>query len=96
MANQRILIFVVTAAVMLGFWIFIKKAKFGFGLRATAQDRDAAILMGVNVKRIYTITFGLSCARNDSASVVSAHFTVQPHLANAWQLRGRLHQRCPD
>jgi branched-chain amino acid transport system permease protein len=62
MAYQRTIIFVVTAGVMLGFWAFIKKAKFGLGLRATAQDRDAATLVGINAKRIYTITFGLSCA----------------------------------
>ena len=57
MANQRILIFVVTAVVMLGFWIFIKKAKFGFGLRATAQDRDMAMLVGVDVNKVISFTF---------------------------------------
>ena len=89
MANQRILIFVVTAVVMLGFWIFIKKAKFGFGLRATAQDRDAAILMGVNVKRIYTITFGLSCAMAAlAAALLAPIFSINPWMGHAALTKG--------
>jgi branched-chain amino acid transport system permease protein len=89
MAYQRMLIFVVTAGVMLGFWVFIKKAKFGIGLRATAQDRDAATLMGVNTKRIYTITFGMSCAMAAlAAALLAPIFSINPWMGNAALLKG--------
>jgi branched-chain amino acid transport system permease protein len=89
MAYQRIFIFTITAIVMLGFWIYIKKAKFGLGLRATAQDRDAAAIQGISAKRVYTITFGLSCAMAGLAGVLLAPiFSVNPWMGASPVLKG--------
>src|SRR5512143_4309921 len=46
-AYQRILILLVAGAVMVGFWLYVKRSRFGMALRATAQDRDAATLSGI-------------------------------------------------
>jgi len=43
------------------FW-FLLKTDVGRSIRATAQDRDAATLMGVNTGKITVITFGLGAA----------------------------------
>jgi branched-chain amino acid transport system permease protein len=89
MAYQRLIIFVVTASVMLGFWAVLKKTKFGIGLRATAQDRDAATLMGVNAKKIYTITFGISCAMAAlAAALLAPIFSVNPWMGHAALIKG--------
>jgi branched-chain amino acid transport system permease protein len=89
MAYQRMIIFIVTAVVMLGFWAFIKKTKFGIGLRATSQDRDAATLMGVNTKRVYTITFGMSCAMAAlAAALLAPIFSINPWMGHAALLKG--------
>ena len=66
MAYQRILIFAVSTGLLLGVWGFIKKAKFGVGLRATAQDTDAATIVGINTKRIYVYTFSISYSKFQS------------------------------
>jgi len=89
MAYQRIMIFSVTAAVMLGFWVFIKKARFGLGLRAVAQDRDAAILVGINFKTVYTINFGLSCGLAAlAAGLLAPIFSINPWMGHAALTKG--------
>ncbi|MFZ2948019.1 MAG: branched-chain amino acid ABC transporter permease, partial [Desulfuromonadaceae bacterium] len=40
-------------------WFFLTKTDLGKSIRATAQDNDAALLMGINVMRMRVITFGL-------------------------------------
>ena len=48
----------ITAAL----WFFLSRTDMGRSIRATAQDKDAAILMGVNVERMRRFTFGLGSA----------------------------------
>ena len=43
-------------------WFFLTKTDMGKSIRATAQDQDAALLMGVNVGKMRVITFGLGSA----------------------------------
>ncbi len=51
--------FVIAVAITAGLWFFLTRTDTGKSIRATAQDQDAAILMGVNVGRMRVITFGL-------------------------------------
>jgi branched-chain amino acid transport system permease protein len=54
--------FTVAVLITAGLWFFLTKTDTGKSIRATAQDRDAALLMGVNVGRMRVITFGLGSA----------------------------------
>jgi branched-chain amino acid transport system permease protein len=45
-----------------GLWLFLRKAKLGRAVRATAQDRDAARQMGVNVDSIQGFVFAVASA----------------------------------
>jgi len=54
------------------FW-FLLKTDTGRSIRATAQDKEAATIMGVNTARITVITFGLG-----SALVASAGCLLMP------------------
>ena len=47
--------------------LFLKKTRIGKAMRATAQDREAARLMGVNVRQCMSLTFVLSSAIGDSS-----------------------------
>ncbi|MDD5761992.1 MAG: branched-chain amino acid ABC transporter permease [bacterium] len=51
--------FVIAIAFTVAMFFFLLKTDLGRSIRATAQDKDAATLMGVNTGRITVITFGL-------------------------------------
>lgn len=54
--------FVIAVIITIGLWIFLGKTDMGKSIRATSQDLDAALLMGVNVNRTRILTFGIGCA----------------------------------
>ena len=51
--------FVLAVVITIGLWIFLTKTDMGKSIRATSQDVDAALLMGVNVNRVRMMTFGI-------------------------------------
>ncbi len=60
--EQKILVFVIGILFVLCFDLFIRKSRSGRAMRAVALDKVTAALMGINVNRIYYLTFGLGCA----------------------------------
>lgn len=48
--------------MMVAMQLFIKKTKMGKAMRAVPQDRDAAILAGINVNKVITVTFAIGSA----------------------------------
>lgn len=52
----------ITVAVMAVLTLFIKLSKTGRAMVAVSEDRDAALLMGINTNRIITITFAIGSA----------------------------------
>jgi branched-chain amino acid transport system permease protein len=59
---DRIIAVIVVAAVLIGFGLLLWKTKIGLAMRATSQINRTAMLMGINVERIYIITFALGSA----------------------------------
>jgi branched-chain amino acid transport system permease protein len=64
--------FVLALAITAALWAFLTRTDLGRGIRATSQDADAAILMGVDVERVATVTFGLGTALAAAAGVLLA------------------------
>lgn len=54
--------FLFAILITFALWFFLAKTDTGKSIRATAQDLDAALLMGVNVKLMRVVTFGIGAA----------------------------------
>ena len=60
--QSRLLAFVVSIVLFLSLWLFISRSKIGGAMRALSQDREAAMLMGINTGRLYMLTIAISAA----------------------------------
>jgi len=78
---ERLLVVIVAILLVAVLYFFIQRTKTGKAMRAVAQDREAAQSVGVNIGRIYRITFAIGCALAAAAgSLVGAIFLVSPTM----------------
>lgn len=81
MTGERLAILVLSVLLVLLLAWFIKYSRTGKAMRAVAQDRVAAQLAGINVRRIYSVTFAISGALAAAAgTMVGAMFFVSPEM----------------
>jgi branched-chain amino acid transport system permease protein len=73
---QQFLTFGVVILLLLATWLFLMRTKSGVALRATAQDRDVANLMGINVPRIEMLTMAMSVGLAAIAGALVAPLSV--------------------
>ncbi|HEX5210565.1 MAG TPA: branched-chain amino acid ABC transporter permease [Pseudolabrys sp.] len=66
----RIVIAALSAAIIGGFWLFLKYSKFGVWIRATTQDRVMAQAMGIPVPWVYTGVFAIGAAMAGASGVL--------------------------
>jgi branched-chain amino acid transport system permease protein len=80
--------FVITAAITaLLYWFFLK-TDTGQAIRATAQDREAAQLMGINVKRMSIIAFGLGASLAGTAgALIAPTYYIFPQIGSIFTLK---------
>lgn len=71
----QVAIVVLAVAIMAGLWLLVEKTRLGRAMRATAQSKEVAELMGVNVDRVISATFIIGAAIAAIAGVmVSAYY----------------------
>jgi branched-chain amino acid transport system permease protein len=62
-------IFVVAIVLLIALQTFISRTRMGRAMRSTAQDRDAAQLMGVDINRTIAVTFFIGSALAGTAGI---------------------------
>jgi branched-chain amino acid transport system permease protein len=55
--TKDLIVLVVAVVLMVGLHLFVQYTRLGKAMRATAQNRDAALIMGIDVDRIIALTF---------------------------------------
>ena len=84
----RLLMAALSAAIIGGFWLFLKHGKFGVWIRATAQDRIMAQAMGIPVPLVYTGVFAIGAAMAAASGVLFAPMVGVSHTMGLdWVLK---------
>ncbi|MFH1349447.1 MAG: branched-chain amino acid ABC transporter permease [Pseudomonadota bacterium] len=69
---MRIVIALISIAVMVALWIFLNRFKYGLWMRAVVQDREMAVALGIPVNKVYMWTFVLGSALAAFSGVLAA------------------------
>jgi branched-chain amino acid transport system permease protein len=80
--------FLITAAITAALFWFLQRTDTGQAIRATAQDRDAAQLMGIDVRRMSVLAFGIGSALAGTAgALISPTYYIFPQVGATFTLR---------
>ena len=73
-SSTQVIIFMVTTVVMILLTLLIKFTKIGKAMRATAQDKTMALLVGININQVIAVTFIIGSAMAAIGGVlISSH-----------------------
>src|SRR5256712_1677833 len=60
--------------LFLGLYLLIDRTEFGLALQATAEDREAAMLVGIRPQKMFAVAWGLGAALVAVAGTILANF----------------------
>jgi len=84
----RLASFLISLIVALALHRLLHHTDFGKAILATAQDWEAAELVGIDIQRVYKITFALGAALAGAAgTLVSVTYGVSPGVGIIWTLK---------
>jgi branched-chain amino acid transport system permease protein len=69
--------------------MFLRRTYTGKALRATVENWEAATLMGIDIQRVYLLSFVLGAALAGVAGcLVSVGYSIEPVMGMSWTLKG--------
>jgi branched-chain amino acid transport system permease protein len=79
--DYRLFLLAASCVILLAIWLFFTKTRAGIIVRAAVQDAEMLDGLGVNVRRVFTLTFAGSAALAALAGLLLAPvFTVYPYM----------------
>jgi branched-chain amino acid transport system permease protein len=70
LTRQKIFLFLCAAVMILLVKRFIASSRIGRAMRAVATDQNTAALMGIDVDRVFIVTFGIGAGLSAAAGVL--------------------------
>jgi len=83
---EKLIVVIVTVPVLLSLMWLVLKTRQGNAMRAAAQDRDAAAMMGINVNRTISFTFLIAGGLAGAAGLLYALYFGQVRYDTGFQL----------
>ena len=84
----RLMIALLSAAIIGGFWLFLKYGKYGIWIRATTQDRVMAEAMGIPVPWVHTAVFAIGAGMAAASGVLFGPLVGVDHaMGLPWVLK---------
>ncbi len=81
LTQQRLLVIIAAIILIVLLQLFLKKTTPGTTIEAAAQNREGAMLVGINVNRVSSMTFAISTATAAAAaSLVAPIFMISPGM----------------
>jgi branched-chain amino acid transport system permease protein len=72
----RLITFFLALVIIAALWFFMSRTETGRAIRATSMDKEVARIMGVNIREIYAITFGIGAAISGLAGTLISPFVI--------------------
>jgi branched-chain amino acid transport system permease protein len=85
---NRLVVLGVAALIAVGLHLLLRRTQLGRAIRAVAQNADSCTLVGIDVRRIYVITFGLGTGLAGVAGLLLATiFSFNPSSGSSELLK---------
>jgi branched-chain amino acid transport system permease protein len=84
----RVASLVIALVTLLALDLFLRRTYTGKALRATVENWEAATLMGIDIQRVYLLSFVLGAALAGVAGcLVSVGYSIDPTMGMSWTLK---------
>ena len=81
---QRLYVILAAVGFLTALWLFLTRTRFGWALRASAQDPEAAALQGISITQTAKIAMFIGAALAGVAGVLTAPLiSVNPHMGHS-------------
>ncbi|MDX1378713.1 MAG: branched-chain amino acid ABC transporter permease, partial [Anaerolineales bacterium] len=74
--------------IMVALYLFLHRTRYGKSIRAAAQSKEAARMVGIEIDKVYAVTFALCIALTGAAGMlISPHSSIHPFMGPTWSLK---------
>jgi len=91
LSKARVVAFTVASALTGLSFFFLQRTRLGKAIRATSQNREVAMVCGIDVQRIHLVTFGLSAGlAGAGGALIAVIVAIQPEMGQIWTFKSFL------
>lgn len=82
------LVLVGALIMMVGLYLFLQRTRFGKSIRAASQNKEAARMVGIEIDKVYAITFAICIGLTGAAGMfLSPLGSISPFMGGSWTLK---------